>query len=179
VDKDNPKRGHRARGHPLLVVAMAVTESDRAFGARLREAREKKGWSMREASEHSGIPTSTLGNYETGVRPLPLRAAKLLADLYGLDVASNGSTPAATFADGVRWGYVANARKYLRDALELIDLAIPASAEMALGKGNEPPPTEANPPPKPEPVTGAHVQVAETIVPRKPVAKKRVKKGKR
>jgi transcriptional regulator with XRE-family HTH domain len=61
---------------------------------RLREAREKKGYSHRGASRHLGCSAGWIGQLERGEKALPLAWAIKVADLYGvtLDWLATGKT---------------------------------------------------------------------------------------
>ena len=68
-------------------------------GVRLRQERERLGWSLREAERHSGVPNAHISQIETGVIQRPeLATVAPLAAAYGLslnDLAGRTGSPVA------------------------------------------------------------------------------------
>jgi len=56
----------------------------RAFGARLRELREERGWTQRELDSRLGILQSKLSKYESGTHQPSLRTLVRMANLFGV-----------------------------------------------------------------------------------------------
>lgn len=52
---------------------------------RLRIARHRKGWTVRQAAAAAGVGTGTLSEVERGNRPPTERVRDALAEAYGLD----------------------------------------------------------------------------------------------
>lgn len=57
-------------------------EADVPGGARMKELREKSGFSQSQAARASGVPQSTIANYELGQRDLDPDRIRTLMDLY-------------------------------------------------------------------------------------------------
>lgn len=57
-----------------------------SFPSKLKAAREKNGFTQREAGEELQIPYSTLANYELGRTQPDLETLGILADFYGVSV---------------------------------------------------------------------------------------------
>ena len=58
------------------------------FALRLRELREKKGLSVDELAEKSGIPRTTLYNWESAIKQPVIGQLPLLAKALGMKAAS-------------------------------------------------------------------------------------------
>jgi transcriptional regulator with XRE-family HTH domain len=73
-----------------------IEDKDRAtIGARLREAREYRGFSQEEVGKYLGVPRSAISLMETGARRVDVIELKKLAKLYQSSVeALTGATPA-------------------------------------------------------------------------------------
>ena len=56
------------------------------FPSKLKQAREKTGFTQREVAKETKIPNSTLANYETGRTQPDLETIGILADFYGVSV---------------------------------------------------------------------------------------------
>lgn len=56
------------------------------LGARLREARNVKGWTQREAAERAGISKESLGGYENARERAPFERVVRMAKLYGVSL---------------------------------------------------------------------------------------------
>lgn len=54
--------------------------------SRLRKARNDTGFTQREVAEETGIPNSTLANYETGRTEPNIENLGILADFYGVSI---------------------------------------------------------------------------------------------
>lgn len=54
------------------------------FPSRLQKARNKTGFTQREVSKETGIPQSTLANYETGRTEPDIETIGILAEFYGV-----------------------------------------------------------------------------------------------
>lgn len=54
------------------------------FPSRLKKAREKTGFTQREVSKETGIPQSTLANYEVGRTEPDIETIGLLAEFYNV-----------------------------------------------------------------------------------------------
>lgn len=65
------------RRRRLKRVSVRVLDA-RAVGARIREARKRKGWLARDLATATGIPPGTIGGYETGIRLVRVRNARLI-----------------------------------------------------------------------------------------------------
>lgn len=62
---------------------MTDTETQRAtFSARLKEAREYRGFSQEEVAKHLGIPRTAISLIENGSRRVEALELRLLAELY-------------------------------------------------------------------------------------------------
>lgn len=74
--------------------------ASKTLGQRLREGREKMGWSQTQVAEISGISNTNISNYERDFRKPDLQTLVHLASLYGqnLDYLVKGE---ATHIDGV------------------------------------------------------------------------------
>ncbi len=65
---------------------MALHDSKKEFGRRIRSAREAIGIGLTEFADKVGIPGSTMSNYETGYsRPKDVRIYDILADALNVD----------------------------------------------------------------------------------------------
>jgi len=69
-----------------------------SVGARLAVLRKRKGWSVHDVAKFTGIPATTLSDYETDRSPVPADRLEILARLYlvstdwivtGKDIAEN------------------------------------------------------------------------------------------
>jgi transcriptional regulator with XRE-family HTH domain len=75
------------------------------FGQRLRQERQKRGWTLKELSRRSGVSVSHISSLERGVRMKPsVEAAKRLADALALPLEffledPSASMRAATLSD--------------------------------------------------------------------------------
>lgn len=71
-----------------------------SVGDILRYLREKRKWSIQEVSEFTGIPGSTIHQYETGKSEVPAERLKTFAKLFGvsIDYLVTGADSAAQFA---------------------------------------------------------------------------------
>ena len=69
-----------------IVANRQDSTGDPVLGARLREIRERCGWSQREVEVRSGgeIKQSILSAYERGVRALSVPRLLRLAEIYGV-----------------------------------------------------------------------------------------------
>lgn len=67
-----------------VVRASGQAANELPVGARMREARKAKGWSLARLSEISGIPLSTLSKFENGSLSLPLDRIFRLSDSLGI-----------------------------------------------------------------------------------------------
>ena len=56
------------------------------FVSRLKKARNDTGFTQREVSKETGIPNSTLANYETGRTEPDIENLGILADFYGVSI---------------------------------------------------------------------------------------------
>lgn len=65
---------------PAAGTASAI---DRLVGSRIAESRRTAGLSVRELAATLGWPPSTLNNYETGRRPIPLDRLAAVAEALG------------------------------------------------------------------------------------------------
>lgn len=54
------------------------------FASKLKKARENTGFTQREVTRETGIPQSTLANYETGRTQPDIENLGILADFYGV-----------------------------------------------------------------------------------------------
>ena len=54
--------------------------------SRLRKARNDTGFTQREVAEETGIPNSTVANYETGRTEPNIENLGILADFYGVSI---------------------------------------------------------------------------------------------
>src|SRR5687767_4065994 len=59
-------------GEPPIPTPGATSAVDVLVGSRIADARRFSGMSVRELATRLGWPHSTLNNYETGRRPIPL-----------------------------------------------------------------------------------------------------------
>ncbi len=57
-----------------------------SFTSKLKHAREKTGFTQREVSRETGIPQSTIANYETGRTQPDIENLGILADFYGVSL---------------------------------------------------------------------------------------------
>lgn len=55
-----------------------------SFVSKLRHARERTGFTQREVSKETGIPHSTIANYETGRTQPDIENLGILIDFYGI-----------------------------------------------------------------------------------------------
>ena len=55
------------------------------FPSRLKKGRENTGFTQREVSKETGIPQSTLANYETGRTQPDIENLGILIDFYNID----------------------------------------------------------------------------------------------
>lgn len=55
------------------------------FASRLKKARENTGFTQREITKETGIPQSTIANYETGRTQPDIENLGILIDFYGVD----------------------------------------------------------------------------------------------
>jgi transcriptional regulator with XRE-family HTH domain len=70
-----------------LMPAFAVDASLRtAFGARLRELRKNRGWTLKEVATRLGVRHTHIIKYESGVHAPPLEKIAQFADIYGVTV---------------------------------------------------------------------------------------------
>lgn len=71
-----------------------------SLGERIALLREKRGWSLHEVSQFTGIPVPTLHQYETGKSEVPPERLKVLSRLFGvsIDYLVTGANSAAQFA---------------------------------------------------------------------------------
>ena len=56
------------------------------FVSRLKKARNDTGFTQRDVSKETGIPNSTLANYETGRTEPDIENLGILADFYGVSI---------------------------------------------------------------------------------------------
>lgn len=56
------------------------------FSQKLKKARENTGFTQREVSKETGIPQSTIANYEIGRTQPDIENLGILADFYGVSV---------------------------------------------------------------------------------------------
>ena len=56
-----------------------------SFTSKLKKAREKTGFTQREIAKETGIPQSTLANYETGRTQPDIENLGILIDFYNID----------------------------------------------------------------------------------------------
>lgn len=57
-----------------------------SFVSKLQHARKQTGFTQREVSRETGIPQSTLANYETGRTQPDIENLGILADFYNIDL---------------------------------------------------------------------------------------------
>lgn len=55
------------------------------FPSRLKKGRESTGFTQREVSRETGIPQSTIANYETGRTQPDIENLGILIDFYNID----------------------------------------------------------------------------------------------
>jgi len=60
----------------------------RDVGARVRQARERKGWTQEQVAEKLGIGPETVSRYETGAIPLSLTMLVRVAGALGIEPVS-------------------------------------------------------------------------------------------
>ncbi len=75
-----------ARGSATLAEVMALDPSQNAIGAGIKRFRLQKKWSLKELSEHSGVPLSTLSKVENGQMSLKLEKLLRVSAALGIDV---------------------------------------------------------------------------------------------
>jgi transcriptional regulator with XRE-family HTH domain len=63
---------------------MEATSLGAVLMVRVRQEREKRGWSQRKLSERSGVPQPTISRIEAGVRKLDLVALEKIAKAFGV-----------------------------------------------------------------------------------------------
>ena len=51
---------------------------------RVRQERQRRGWTQRQLSERSGVPQPTISRIEAGVRKLDLEALERIAKAFGV-----------------------------------------------------------------------------------------------
>ena len=51
---------------------------------RVRQERQRRGWTQRQLSERSGVPQPTISRIEAGVRKLDLEALERIATAFGV-----------------------------------------------------------------------------------------------
>lgn len=56
-----------------------------SFTSKLKKAREKTGFTQRETAKETGIPQSTIANYETGRTQPDIENLGILIDFYNVD----------------------------------------------------------------------------------------------
>ena len=56
-----------------------------SFPSKLKKAREKTGFTQREITRETGIPQSTIANYETGRTQPDIENLGILIDFYNID----------------------------------------------------------------------------------------------
>lgn len=56
-----------------------------SFTSKLKKSREKTGFTQREVAKETGIPQSTLANYETGRTQPDIENLGILIDFYNID----------------------------------------------------------------------------------------------
>ncbi len=55
------------------------------FASRLKKGREKTGFSQKEIEKETGIPRTSIANYETGRTEPDIETLATLIDFYGID----------------------------------------------------------------------------------------------
>ena len=51
---------------------------------RIRQERERRGWTQRQLAERAGVPQPTISRFEAGVRKLDLDALERIAKAFGV-----------------------------------------------------------------------------------------------
>ena len=67
-----------------------------SFGARLKELRLQRGWTLQQLSEQSGLSKTFISRLETGDRQASIAAVLTLARVFGVSLASMFETELAT-----------------------------------------------------------------------------------
>ena len=68
-----------------LMPALAIDSALRvAFGARLRELRKKRSWTLKEVAARLGVRHTHVIKYESGVHAPPLEKIAQLSELFGV-----------------------------------------------------------------------------------------------
>jgi transcriptional regulator with XRE-family HTH domain len=70
----------------VILLAMQDEEIRKAFGARLKELRKKKGWTQKALADKIGVQTPQLNKYEGGLHIPPAGKLIFLAEVFDTTV---------------------------------------------------------------------------------------------
>lgn len=80
----------------MTVLNELIQSQLNSFGARLRELRLQRGWTMDELARQSGLSKAFLSRLETGDRQASIAAVLTLSRIFGVSLTSLFEAPAAT-----------------------------------------------------------------------------------
>jgi transcriptional regulator with XRE-family HTH domain len=80
----------------MTIVRNPIQSQLDSFGARLKELRQHRDWTLQELSEQSGLSKTFLSRLESGSRQASISAVLTLANVFGVSLASMFETELAT-----------------------------------------------------------------------------------